>query len=266
MSEVFKIKKFDIENIKQNKNILIIGPQYSGKTHLLKHILYYIDAAFGVLINPTEFATNFFGKILPKQCKLGDINNDILEKMCNRQKGLIEYKNKYRITDREMNIHNVVIMDNCVPDLMDLKWDKNKFFKFIFRCGKDAKISTIFTAPYPLKVPDHYIPSIDYVFILRDQDTKKKKKIFDMFCGMFSNFNKFQEVMDTCTQQYSCLVVDRTKPDATDLSDVVYWFRAPKDLRETHLGSEDLWRTCLRSKPPITLNELLTKPLTMFKR
>lgn len=262
MSEVFKIKKFDIENIKQNKNILIIGPKYSGKSHLLKDILYYIDAEFAVLINPNEFATNFYGKVLPEQCKQDELTNELLEKICNRQKTLIEYRNKHRISKRDMDIQSSLIMDNCVPDLMDLKWQTNKFFKFLFRSGTDAELSTIFTAPYPLKIPDHYIPSIDYVFILRDSNNKNKKKIYDMFCGMFNDFKKFQEVMNTCTQKYSCLVVDRTKV-SSDSTDAVYWYRAPEKLQDIHLGGRNLWKILYKTKK--RLDELLVKPIDLFK-
>lgn len=261
MSEVFKIKKFDIENIKQNKNILIIGPQYSGKSHLLKNILYFLESPFAVLVNPGEFATNFFGKILPEQCKVDEVNNELLEKLVYRQRELVRAKKRgYRGDDFDTGC--TLIMDNCVPDLFEMKWEKNKFFKFMFQCGKDVGLSTIFTSPYPLKIPEYYLTSIDYVFLLKDTNNKNKRKLFDQFGGMFGDFAKFKEVMDTCTDKFACLVIDRTKP-ATNPGEMFHWYRAPTNLAENYLGSKNLWKLCYKSR--VKLDDMLGKPTVLFK-
>lgn len=262
MSEVIniKIKQFEPDKMIPDKNCLIVGPQYSGKTHLLKNLLYYINAPFGVLVHPNEFATETYGNMLPKQCKLDDINKEMLHKFCNRSRTLIEFNKRY---DRKLDGQACLILDNCVPDLLDMKWDKNQDFKFLFRAGKDANISTIITAPYPLKMPQHYLSAIDYVFILRDTNKKYKKMLFDMFGGMFDTFEQFNSVMTQCTADYGCMVIDCTKLSG-NLSDSVYWYKAPRENRKFYMGSPKLWEMCINSS--ITLDELLMEPLRLFSK
>lgn len=263
MNDVVKIRirQFEPDRMRTDKIILIIGPQYSGKTHLLKNLLYYVNSPFSVLVHPNEFATEEYGKILPKQCKMDELTKDVLEKFCNRNRMLLEFNKRY---DRRLDSQSCLVLDNCVPDLIDLKWDKNKDFKFLFRAGKDAHISTIITSPYPsFKMPQHYLSAVDYVFILRDTNKKNKKILFDKFGGMFDTIDQFTSVLHQCTSDYSCMVIDRTKLSG-NLSDSVFWYKAPENNRKFYMGSPKLWDICVNSS--ITLNELLTEPLRLFSK
>lgn len=255
-----KIRKFEPDRMRPDKIVLVIGPQYSGKSHLLKNLLYYINTPFAVLVHPNEFATETYGKILPKPCKIDEITKDILEKFCYRNKMLLEFNKRY---ERKLDSQSCIILDNCVPDLIDLKWDKNKDFKFLFRAGKDAHISTIITSPYPLKMPQHYLASIDYVFILHETNKKNKKLLFDMFGGMFDTFDQFNSILNQCTADHGCMVIDRTKI-SDSLNDCVTWYEAPAHNRKFYMGSPKLWDISVNTS--ITLDELLSEPLRLFSK
>lgn len=263
MSDIvnIKIRPFEPDRMIPNKIILIIGPQYSGKSYLNRDLLYFINTPFAILSDPTEALSGFYGDILPKQCKLDDIDNDTLGLLCNRQKILAEFNKRYK---RNLDTSALLVLDNCVPDLIDLKWDKNKNFKFLFRTGKEANVSMIITSPYPLKMPAHYLSAIDYVFILHDNNKKNKKALWDMFGGMFSSLDQFTTVMDQCTKNYGCMVIDRTKV-SDRLNEQVYWYNAgKKSPRNFYMGSKRLWNTLLKSS--ITLEELMTEPLRLFTK
>lgn len=255
-----RIRQFEPDRMRSDKIILIVGPQYSGKTHLLKNLLYYVNTPFAVLAHPNEFATEEYGDILPKQCKIDLLDKDMLEKFSNRNRMLMEFNKRY---DRKLDSQSCLVLDNCVPDLIDLKWDKNKDFKFIFRAGKDAHISTIITSPYPLKMPQHYLAAVDYVFILRDTNKKNTKSLFDMFGGMFETIDQFNSVLKQCTEDRGCMVIDRTKLSG-NMNDSVYWYKAPSKSKKFYMGSPKLWDICINSS--ITLNELLTEPLRLFSK
>ncbi len=255
-----KIRQFEPDRMIGDKICLIIGPQYSGKTHLLKNLLYYINTPFAVLAHPNEFATETYGTILPKQCKVDEISKDILHKFCNRSRTLLEFNKRY---DRKLDGQACLVLDNCVPDLIDMKWDKNPDFKFLFRAGKDANISTIVSCPYPLKMPQHYLSAVDYVFILRDTNKKNKKTLFDMFGGMFDTLDQFTSVMNQCTAEYGAMVIDCTKSSG-QLGESVFWYKAPKENKKFYMGSPKLWDMCVNSS--ITLDELLTEPLRLFSK
>lgn len=262
MSDIvnIKIRQFEPDAMVQNKIILIIGPQYSGKSWLNRDLLWYINTPFGILSDPTESLKRFYGEILPKQCKQSEINDDIISKFCNRATKISEFNKDF---NRNLDGRSLLILDNCVPDLIDMKWEKNKNFKFIFTTGKEASVSMVLTSPYPLKMPAHYLSAIDYVFILHDNNKKNKKALWDMFGGMFGTIEQFTSVMDQCTKDYGCMVIDRTKV-SDKLTDQVYWYKASSDPKKRFLGSKRLWQTCLNSS--ITLEELLTDPLRLFAK
>lgn len=257
--EQVDIRRFEPDRMRKHKIIMIIGPQYSGKSRLLQELLYYINPSFPILTDPNEFATGFYGGILPKQCKKEQLDNDWLEKFCARQRTLLDFNKQNR---RNLDTSAGLILDHCVPDLIDLKWEKNPNFKFLFTTGKEASTSLVLTAPYPLKMPAHYLSSVDYVFMLRETNKTNKKKLFDMFGGCFGRYEYFEEVFDQCTENYRALVIDRTKR-TTDLSEQVFWYRAPEKARQYRLGSPRLWQICYNTS--VALDDLLTKPLMLYE-
>lgn len=259
LQEEINIRRFEPDTMKRHKIVLIIGPQYSGKSRLLQELLYYINPSLPILTDPNEFATGFYGSILPKQCKREQLDNDWLEKFCSRQRALLDFNRQKR---RNLDISAGLILDHCVPDLIDLKWEKNPNFKFLFTTGKEAGCSLVFTSPYPIKMPAHFLSSIDYVFLLKESNKANKKKLFDMFGGMFGKLEYFEEVFNACTVNYRALVIDRTKR-TTELQDQVFWFRAPDRPRRYKLGCLNLWKICYKSS--VSLDDLLTRPLMIYE-
>jgi hypothetical protein len=112
-------------------------------------------------------------------------------------------------------------------------------------------------------MPQHYLASVDYIFILRDTNKKNKRALFDMFGGMFDDIDQFTSVMEQCTIEYGCMVIDRTKLSG-NLNDCVFWYKAPPTNRKFYMGSPKLWDICVNSS--ITLDELLTEPLRLFSK
>lgn len=255
------IRKFDPNGMRKHKIILIIGPQYSGKSWLLKDLLYYINPSFPVLVNPNEFATGFYGGILPKQCKKGKLDNEWLEKFCTRQRTLLDFNKQ---NHRNLDCSAGLVMDHFTGDLTTtLKWHLNPYFKFLFQSGKDACTTLVVTSPFPLKLPPHYLAAVDYVFLLRETNKTNKKKLFTDFGGMFGTYENFEDIFDQCTLNYRALVIDRTVRRPRDISDQVYWYKAPSDPRNFRLGSPKLWSTLYNTS--VSLEDLLTKPLMLYE-
>jgi hypothetical protein len=68
--------------------------------------------------------------------------------------------------------------------------------------------------------------NIDYVFILRENIVANRKRIYDNYAGMFPTFEVFCQVMDQCTENYECLVINNTTK-SNKLEDNVFWYKAP---------------------------------------
>jgi len=97
----------------------------------------------------------------------------------------------------------------------------------------------VITMQYPLGIPPTLRTNIDYVFILRENYIANRKRIYDNYAGMFPTFESFCQVMDQCTENYECLVINNNSK-SNKLQDQVFWYKAD-DHNDFHLGSKEFW-------------------------
>ena len=61
-----KLRRFDIKSIKPDKVVVFIGKRETGKSFLVKDLLYYHkDVPIGTVISGTEAANTFYGHMVP---------------------------------------------------------------------------------------------------------------------------------------------------------------------------------------------------------
>ena len=92
---------------------------------------------------------------------------------------------------------------------------------------------------YPLGVPPILRTNIDYVFILRENYIANRKRIYENYAGMFPTFESFCQVMDQCTENYECLVINNNSK-SNKLQEQVYWYKADSH-NNFKLGSKEFW-------------------------
>ena len=66
------------------------------------------------------------------------------------------------------------------------------------------------TMQYALGIPPALRSNVDYVFILRENINSNRKRLYEHYAGMFPTYEIFSQVMDQCTSNYECLVIDNT--------------------------------------------------------
>jgi hypothetical protein len=49
-----------------------------------------------------------------------------------------------------------------------------------------------------------------YVFVLRENVIQNRERLYKAFFGVFPTFDMFCQVMNSCTENYECLVLDNT--------------------------------------------------------
>ena len=85
-----QLKKFDITNIKNDKVVVFIGKRETGKSFLVKDVLYYHqDIPIGTVISPTEAANSFYGNIIPPLFIHDEYTPELLQNVLKRQKMVI---------------------------------------------------------------------------------------------------------------------------------------------------------------------------------
>ena len=241
-----ELKKFDMRKIRFDSSeqssgpvIVFIGRRDTGKSFLVRDLLYYHqEIPIGTVISGTEAGNGFYGSHVPKLFIHDEYNTAIVENVLKRQKLVIKQIKKETTAYGRSNIDGraFVILDDC---LWDNGWAKDKMMRLLFMNGRHWKIMTVITMQYPLGIPPNLRTNIDYVFILREPYLTNRKRIYENYAGMFPTFESFCQVMDQCTENYECLVIDNNSK-SNKLEDQIYWYKAePHD--NFKLGSKEFW-------------------------
>ncbi len=240
-----ELKKFDMKNIsfKPNENkgpvVVLIGKRDTGKSFLVRDLLYYQqDIPIGTVISGTEEGNGFYAKMVPKLFVHHEYNSAIIENILKRQRTVLKQIKKEMETYKRSTIdpRAFVILDDC---LYDNTWSRDKLMRLLFMNGRHWKVMLVITMQYPLGIPPTLRTNIDYVFILRENYIANRKRIYENYAGMFPTFESFCQVMDQCTENYECLVINNNSK-SNKLHDQVFWYKADNhgDFR---LGSKEFW-------------------------
>ena len=239
------LRKFDMKNIsfKPNENkgpvVVLIGKRDTGKSFLVRDLLYYQqEIPVGSVISGTEEGNGFYGRMVPKLFIHNEYNTAIVENILKRQKTILKQIKKEMESFKRSTIdpRTFAILDDC---LYDNTWSRDKMMRLLFMNGRHWKIMLIITMQYPLGIPPSLRTNIDYVFILREPYIANRRRIFDNYAGMFPTFESFCQVMDQCTENYECLVINNNAK-SNKLQDQVFWYTADSH-NDFKLGSKEFW-------------------------
>ena len=240
-----ELKRFDMKTISFKPNeskgpvIVLIGRRDTGKSFLVRDLLYYHqDIPIGTVISGTEEGNGFYGKMVPKLFIHNEYNTAIIENILKRQRGVLKQIKKEIETFKRSTIdpRTFVILDDC---LYDNTWARDKMMRLLFMNGRHWKVMLLITMQYPLGIPPTLRTNIDYVFILREPYIANRKRIYENYAGMFPTFESFCQVMDQCTENFECLVINNNAK-SNKLQDQVFWYKADAH-NDFRLGSKEFW-------------------------
>jgi hypothetical protein len=240
-----ELKKFDMKSIQfkptENKGpvVVLIGKRDTGKSFLVRDLLFYQqDIPIGTVIAGTEEGNGFYGKMVPRLFIHNEYNTAIIENILKRQRTVLKQVKKEMEAYKRSTIdpRAFVILDDC---LYDNTWSRDKLMRLLFMNGRHWKIMLIITMQYPLGIPPTLRTNIDYVFILRENYIANRKRIYENYAGMFPTFEAFCQVMDQCTENFECLVINNNSK-SNKLHDQVFWYKADNH-NDFKLGSKEFW-------------------------
>ena len=242
-----ELKKFDMKRITflkdENKGpvIVLIGRRDTGKSYLVRDLLYHHrDIPIGTVISGTEAGNGFYSSHVPKLFIHDEYSSGIIENILKRQKSVMKEVNKQiqMYKSSKIDPRSFVILDDC---LYDSTWTRDKLMRLLFMNGRHWKVLLVITMQYPLGCPPTLRTNIDYVFILREPYISNRKRIYDNYAGMFPTFESFCQVMDQCTENYECLVIDNNVK-SNKLSEQIFWYKADSTIRhDFKLGAKEFW-------------------------
>jgi hypothetical protein len=235
------LKKFDMKSMPQDAVVVFIGRRRTGKSTLVRDLLFHHrDIPVGAIISGTEESNSFYGKMFPPLFIHGQYSPVILANFVKRQKLVMS-----RITREEeaygpgksrVDPRAFMILDDC---MYDDNWTRDKNISYIFMNGRWIKVFFIVTMQYPLGIQPALRTNVDYAFILRAPYQSDRKKIYENYGAAFPSLEFFCQVMDQCTQNYECLVINNTSL-SNKLDDCIFWYKAEMhgDFR---LGAPEFW-------------------------
>jgi hypothetical protein len=240
-----ELKKFEMRHISfkpdENKGpvVVLIGRRDTGKSYLVRDLLFYHqDIPIGTVISGTEAGNGFYSSHVPKLFIHDEYNTAIIENILKRQKQVMKEVQNDIKKYKKCNIdpRAFVILDDC---LYDATWTKDKIMRLLFMNGRHWKVMLIITMQYPLGIPPNLRTNIDYVFILREPYIANRRRIWENYAGMFPTFESFCQVMDQCTENFECLVINNNSK-SNKLQDQIFWYKA-EHHPDFKLGSKQFW-------------------------
>lgn len=225
-SKKLTLRKFDITSISSDKTVVLVGKRDTGKSFLVRDLLYYHrDTPLGTVISPTESANNFYTPIVPSIFIYEEYSSDTVARFVQRQKIITKKIRKQQKLYGSSNIdpRAFIILDDCLYDAKS--WTSDTNIKLLFLNGRHYKALFLITMQYPLGIPPALRSNVDYAFILRENNLGNRKRLYDNFAGMIPSFDYFCQIMDQCTENYECLVI-HVSARSNRLSDQIFWYKA----------------------------------------
>lgn len=235
-----RVKKFDPTTIKESRILFILGKRHTGKSVLIKDLLYHMPRPDYVLaMAPTEDTLRMFREFLPESCIFDHFSQEKLDRTVSLQRELVNRGRKRTV---------LVLLDDCMYQKSVLK---STSMRSIFFNGRHDNISLLCAAQYMMDVDVSLRTNIDYIFTMRETILTNRQKLYKYYFGQFKKFDDFDRVMIACTQSYKCLVLDGTL-SSTEPTDSVLWYKASTSLPAFRLCRPIYWkfskRYCLTSE------------------
>ena len=233
------LRKFEMKMIPQDAVVIFIGRRRTGKSTLVKDLLFHHQKMpLGTVISGTEESNDFYKSMIPPILIHGEYNPAIIAGFCKRQRIVcMKVKEEMERTGQaRIDPRSFLIMDDC---LYDNSWLTDKNIRYLFLNGRHLKVFFLITMQYPLGIPPVLRTNVDYVFILREPSPSNRQRIFNNFGSAFPSFDFFCQIMDACTQNYECVVINNNSL-SNRLEDIVFYYRA--DMHgDFKIGAPEIW-------------------------
>jgi len=238
-TSILQLKKLDMKKISKDSTILVLGRRRSGKSILIRDIMYHhrhIPA--GIVFSGTEQVSPFFGKFIPESYIYSEYQPEVVKNLMNKQQIRID---KATIQGTDPKLPNLfIVLDDLTQDANI--WKKEDTVKSIFFNGRHYNIFFIFALHYTKDITPNLRNNIDYVFIFHDANENNQRQIHKDYCGMIPDFKTFQNIMESCTENHGCLVVKLAGGSESKLTDQIFWYRADANLPDFKIGSTKMWQ------------------------
>lgn len=227
----YQFKKFDMRKIDQCRKLVFLGKTGSGKTWLIRDCMYYLrNIPEGIVIAGTISARENYRDFIPDTYIYQSYSKHIITNFIKNQ--------QRKISKGVKNPGGFIIMDDLLHEKN--KWVKSEEMAYIYMNSRNDHTLHILSMQHPIGIGPELRTNIDYTFISRENIISNRRKIHDHYAGMFPTLKVFNTVMDQCTENYECLVIDN-QAKSNKIEDQVFWYKA-KERKNFKVGSRSYWK------------------------
>lgn len=220
-----QLKKFDMNMISDTNVVVFIGKRNTGKSFLIRDLLYHKRSfPIATVISATECANGFYGQIIPSIFIHSKFNEDLVGNVLKRQEHVAEQNNaRIKKGEQASDDRLVFVMDDMMSAANS--WVRSENIASMFCNGRHFKCLFLLSLQYVMGIPPNLRANVDYVFILRENIVKNRKKLYENWAGMFPKFEMFDSVLTQCTEDYECIVI-KNNCASNKIEDCVFWYKA----------------------------------------
>ena len=231
-----KIRKFDVNSIALGSTACFVGKKNSGKSVAVKALMHSKrDIPRGVVFSGTEHVNCFFGEFVPDTFIFPEYDPRLMEKIFKNQTKRIRKDGGTKSADNAM----FLVLDDLLSDAKN--WKNDRQIRELLMNGRHYGLFSAITLQYPLGIPPDLRTNLDYIFIFREPIRANRKRLYENFAGCIGSFAEFEFILDHCTQDYSCLVINN-RTTSNNVEDMVFYWKAPYDIPKFRMGSVNYWR------------------------
>jgi len=217
---------------------VFIGKRNTGKTFLTKDLLYHQrKIPCGKVFSETDELNKEYCTIIPTSFITKTYKSETIQKIFDTQKEKIEKRiaryaplnpglSEKQLIDKfikpDISNYAFVLLDDC---LADKNWKNDKTIKQIFYNGRHYNIFFLLTMQIPLGIPPNLRSNIDYVFLTFTNNNQDIEKLFRCYGGAFRNLEEFKKILNACTENYNCMVIDNAT-NSKRFEDKVFYYKA----------------------------------------
>ena len=220
------VEKFDPSILKDDSTIAIIAPRRSGKSVLVKDIMYHKrnNFQYGLVVSSTENVNRFYGEFIP------DIY--IHTEYDPVRIGAFIQQQTVRVMKEGKNDNNkaFLILDDVLHD--QKIWKNDTSLKNVFFNGRHINLFFCILIQDTMGLSPAFRSNLDATIIFYNEKLNEHEKLFKYYSSQLSNFKSFQHVYNTVCKDHRCLIFMR---------EGLYHYKAKIMDYPFRVGSQSYW-------------------------
>ena len=211
------LKYFRPDKIPRDSTIAIVSKRRTGKSTLIRNLVFDIKPSKVVAFIGSEAASTFYSKFIPDLFIYQHWDPEALQRIFAYQRA--------HFTGDDNDIITVIIDDFG----FDTNVMKSRELRELFQNGRHLGIQVILALQFLRSVPLVNRGNFDIICVLKENNKNNQRILHEECFSVFETLADFRRVLTQTTADYGVLVQDNTSRGTT-IEESVMYYRAKLDL------------------------------------